>query len=53
MTQMEAQLEENKTRMREFTEHVTERVRGNDIVAHDDDGNVNLSIDNWLGRPSV
>ncbi len=38
MTELETQLEENKTRMRDFSENLTERVGGNDIVAHDDDG---------------
>ena len=47
MTQLETQLEENKTRMKDFSEHLTERIGGNDIVAEDENGNVTLEIDDW------
>ncbi|KAI2495086.1 Reverse transcriptase (RNA-dependent DNA polymerase) [Fragilaria crotonensis] len=48
MTQLEMQLEENKTRMKDFSEQLTERiVGGNDIVAEDENGNVILEIDDW------
>jgi hypothetical protein len=48
VTQLEAQLEENKTRMKSFTDQLTERIGGNDIVvAQDEDGNVTLEVDDW------
>ena len=47
MTQLETQLEENKTRMKDFSEHLTVRIGGNDIVAEDENGNIILEIDDW------
>jgi hypothetical protein len=39
MTQLEAQLEENKTRMQQaFTAQLSDRVGGNDIIAQDEEG---------------
>jgi hypothetical protein len=46
-TQLEGQLEENKTRMHIFTDQLTERIGGNDIVVQDDNGNVTLDVDDW------
>lgn len=47
VTQLETQIEENKTRMQDFTDQLTARIGGNDIVAHDENGNVTLDIDDW------
>ena len=47
VTQLETQIEENKTRMQGFTDQLTARIGGNDIVAQDDDGNFTLDIDDW------
>jgi hypothetical protein len=47
VTQLETQIEENKTRMQDFTDQLTARIGGNDIVAQDDNGNVTLDIDDW------
>jgi hypothetical protein len=33
--------------MKDFSEHLTERIGGNDIVAEDENGNVTLEIDDW------
>ncbi|KAI2511697.1 hypothetical protein MHU86_2763 [Fragilaria crotonensis] len=47
MTQLETQLEENKTRMSDFSDHLTERIGEDNIVAQDENGNVILEIDDW------
>ncbi len=47
MTQLEGQLEENKTCIRIFTDQLTDRIGGNDIVVQDNNGNVASDIDDW------
>ena len=47
MTQLEMQLDENKTRVKGYTDKLTERIGGNDVVQQDDGGNMILNIDDW------
>ena len=47
MTNLESQLEENKTRMQSFTNQLAEQIGENDIVVQDEDGNNMLNVDDW------
>lgn len=47
VTQLELQLDENKTRTKTFTDMLTERIGGNDLVAEDEDGNLILTVEDW------
>lgn len=47
MTNLESQLNENKTQMQRFTSQLVEQVGENDIVMQDADGNYMLNVDDW------
>ena len=47
VTNLELQIEENKTRMNTCTSELTERIGGNDFVAIDENGNEFVNINDW------
>ena len=47
VTNLELQVEENKTRMNAYTGELTERIGGNDFVAIDENGNEFMNISDW------
>ena len=47
MTNLETQVDENKSKMKAFTDQLTERIGGNDMIIEDGDGNFILNIDDW------
>ena len=47
VTNLELQVEENKTRMNSYTGELTERIGGNDFVAIDENGNEFVNISGW------
>ena len=47
VTNLELQIDENKSRMTCFIMSLTERIGGNDLIVQDELGNDVLAIDNW------
>ncbi|KAI2511667.1 Reverse transcriptase (RNA-dependent DNA polymerase) [Fragilaria crotonensis] len=47
MTQLEMQLDENKSRTQAFSAQLSDRIGGNDIVVQDEEGNIAIEVDDW------
>jgi hypothetical protein len=47
VTNLESKVDDNKTRMNDFTTRVTERIGGNDLVVQDELGHNIVAVDDW------